>query len=84
MPMIPLNGAFTKALPFRRNAMRIVKSHQPSPVQLMQSERVVQTMRSLRSRRHTLDLELQPVALFKMMNAHVERKQVFESVFVGN
>jgi hypothetical protein len=84
VPVVLFNGPLSKTRPYRLNAMRIVKSNQPRSVRLMQSERVVQSMRSLRRRRHALDFELQPIAPFKMMNAPVEGEQKFKRVFVGN
>jgi hypothetical protein len=36
-------------------------------------------MRALLGRRYPLDLELDPVALFEMMDAPIERQQEFKS-----
>jgi hypothetical protein len=41
-------------------------------------------MRPLRRWRNTLDLELQPIAFFKVVNAPVEGEQKFKRVVVGN
>jgi hypothetical protein len=82
--VVLLNGALTNPRAFRRSAMRIVKANQPRPVRFMQCERVSQAVRSLRRWRHVLYLELQPIALLKMMNAPIEGEQKFKRAVVGD
>ena len=62
--------------------MSVVKAQQPGALGIMQRERVMQAVRTLRRCLGTLDLELQPEALFEVMNAGIERQQEFQRVFV--
>ncbi len=40
-------------------------------------------MRSLRRRRYPLDLELEPVALFEVMDTAIEGQEELESMLLG-
>ena len=60
--------------------MRIVESNKPRPVRSVERKRVGETMRSPRSCLDARDFKLEPVALFQMMNAPVERQQELEAM----
>jgi hypothetical protein len=61
--------------------MRVVEPDQPGTVRRMQRERVRQAVWSLLGCLDALDLKLEPVALFEMMDAPIEREQELEPVF---
>ncbi len=63
--------------------MGVIEPYKPIAVTIMQGEGIAQTVRTLRSRRYTSNLEFEPVALFKMMDAAIERQQKLKRVFVG-
>jgi len=62
------------------NAMRVVEPDQPGTVRRMQRERIRQAVWSLLGNLDPLDLELEPVAFFKMMDAPIEREQELERI----
>jgi hypothetical protein len=64
-----------------RNAVGVVEADQPRAVRRVQRERVGQAVRSLPGRLDALDLELDPVALFEVVDARVESQQKLEGVF---
>src|SRR5271166_5407521 len=53
------------------HAVGIVEADQPRAVRSVQRERVGQAVRALLGRLDALDFELDPVALFQMMNASI-------------
>jgi hypothetical protein len=61
--------------------MGIVETDQSRAIRRVQRERVGQSVRSLLGRLDALDFELDPVALFEMVDATIESQQEFESVF---
>jgi hypothetical protein len=61
--------------------MRVVEPDQPGAVRRMQCERVRQAVWPLLGCLDALDLELEPVALFEMMDAPIEREQELQPVF---
>ena len=63
------------------HAVGIVEADQPRAVRSVQRERVGQAVRALLGRLDALDFELDPVALFQMMNASIESQKEFESLF---
>jgi hypothetical protein len=60
--------------------MRVVEPDQPGTVRRMQRERVRPAVWPLLGCLDALDLELEPVAFFKMMDAPIEREQELEPV----
>lgn len=80
--MIVLSGALLEPRTLRRNAVGIVEADQPHALRIMQCERITEAMRSLWRRIGALDLELEPVALFEVVNAAIECQQIFKRVFV--
>jgi len=64
-----------------RNGMGVVEADQPRAIGRVQRERVGQTVRAFLGRLDALDLELDPVALFEMMDAAIESQQELKSVF---
>jgi hypothetical protein len=64
--------------------MRVVEPDQPVAVRVVQGEGVAQTMRALRRRRAPLDLELQPITLFEVLDTAIKPQQEFKCVLVRN
>jgi hypothetical protein len=64
--------------------MRIVEPDQPIAVRVMQGEGVAQTVRTLRRRLAPFDLELQPIALFEVVDAAIKPQQELKCVLVRN
>ena len=64
--------------------MGVVKAYQPRAVRIVQRERVAQAVRSLWRWRSPFNLEFQPIALFEVVYAAIEREQKFQCVFVRN
>ena len=62
--------------------MGVVETDQPGAVRTVQRERIVQAVRSRWARLDAPDLELDPVAPFKMMDSSVERQQELKVVLV--
>ena len=62
--------------------MRVVETDQPYALRIVQCERIAEPVRPLCRWRDALELELEPVALFEVMNAPIERQEEFERVFV--
>jgi hypothetical protein len=60
--------------------MRVVEADQPGTVRRVQRERIRQAVWSLLGCLDALDLKLEPVAFFKMMDAPIEREQELEPV----
>ena len=83
MPMVVLVPGGESVNP-AAHAVGIVETDQPRSVRIVQGEGVAQSMGTLRRRLHAPDLEFEPIALFEMMHAAIERQQKFERVFVGN
>ena len=84
MPVVVFHVPLAVARPSRRHAMRIVEPDQPIAVLVVQGEGVAQTMRARRRRLAPLDLELQPIALFEVVDAAIKPQQELKCVFVGN
>ena len=81
--MIVLAAGGAKARTQGRRTVRVVEPDKPVAVGTVQRERVAQSVRSFRRRLHAGNLEFEPIALFEVMHAAVERQQEFECVFVG-
>jgi hypothetical protein len=84
MPMVMIDGASLEARAFCAYAMGIIEPDQSRPFGVMQRERVAQPVRPFRRRCRAPDLELDPVALFEVMDASIERQQKFKRMFVGD
>ena len=80
--MIVLNPRRVEARTNRVDPMRVVKTEESISVGVMQRECVAQPVWPRRSRNHSLDLELEPMALFKMMDATIKTQKEFKRVFV--
>ncbi len=64
--------------------MSVIEPQEPRSLWVVQRKSVAQAVGTFRGRLHPLDLELEPIALFEMVDAPVEAQQKFKRVFVGN
>jgi hypothetical protein len=64
--------------------MRIVEPQQPVAVRVVQSEGVAQTVGAFRRWLTPLDLELQPITLFEVVDAAIKPQQELKCMRVGN
>ncbi len=83
MPMIVLVLGWTKARTQRRRSVGVVKADKPLPIGVVQREGVAQSVGTLRRRLHAGNLEFEPVALFEVVHASIERQKKFKRVLVG-
>ncbi len=74
---------FAEARTLWPNPMSVVEPHQSLAVGPVQSQGVAQSVWPLRRRFYPLDLELEPVALFKVMNTAIESQQELECMLIG-
>jgi hypothetical protein len=80
---MPVIAGFATPLESRapgRHVVRVVESDQSLAARRVQCKRVGEAMRPLGGRPNTRDFELQPIALFEMMNAAVEPQQELEAM----
>jgi hypothetical protein len=83
VPVVMLHLRLAEARPLCRHPMSVVEPHQLRAVRRVQREGVAQPMRPLRRRRYPLDLELEPVALFEVMDTAIEGQQELERMLLG-
>ena len=83
MPVIAGLFAALKPRAAGRHVVRIVESDESRAVWRVQRERVRQAVWSLAGRLDTSDLELDPVALFEMVNTSIESQQELKAVVRG-
>ena len=84
VPMIGFDAALPEPRSQRRHAVGVIEAHEPVALGIMQGEGVAKPMRTLGRSVHALDLKFQPIALFEMMDAPIERQQELKRVFVRN
>ena len=84
MPVIMFGPGLREARAARRNAMCVVEPEKPPSVRTVQCECVTQTVRPFTCLTDAHNLELEPIALFEVMNAAIKVQQKFECVFAGN
>jgi len=72
MPVVARLRSYLETGTSRRNAVRVVEADQSRPVRRMQRERIGQSVWPFLGRPDALDLELDPIALFEMMDASIK------------
>lgn len=63
--------------------MRVVEANELVAAWIVQGERITQPMWPFRRRLPAFDLELDPVALFEVVDAAIERQQELKCVVIG-
>jgi hypothetical protein len=65
-----------------RNGMGVIEPDQPCAIGGMQRERIGQAVWTPLAGFDSLDLELDPIALFETVNASIKSQQEYKSIFV--
>lgn len=63
--------------------MGIVEAYEPATLRIVKRERISEAVRSCEAGADLPDLELQPISLFQVVNAAVERQKKFEGMIAG-
>ena len=82
MPVIVRHTRLAKARTSWWHAVGIVETDEAPAGWIVQSEGIAQSVRPFRRRLRPLDLELEPIALFEMVYAAVERQEEFQCMLV--
>lgn len=84
VPVIVLSARPVEPRALRQHPVGIVEADQPIAVRVVQRERIAHSVRTFWRRRNPFDLELQPIALFEMMNASIKGQQNLKCVLIRN